>query len=174
MAVLPLMLLVASILVALIAPEYVRAQKAGDKLMLVVSSVHDGDTLKGVVQGTSASVTVRLGEIDAPELTQPHGVQSRDALRLLVSGDVVSVECQAIDRYRRVVGLVTASDGTPVNKMMLAFGCAWHYKQYSKSDQLSVTEAEARRIGFGLWSAELPEAPWDYRRRQRTRPKPTP
>ena len=68
-----------------------------------VVNVHDGDTIT-VKQGWQ-KVKVRLCGIDAPELAQPLGMQSRDHLRSLIAraGNQVNLYISDIDRYGRKV-----------------------------------------------------------------------
>ena len=55
-----------------------------------VTQVTDGDTLK--VQLSSWPITVRLGQIDAPESDQPYGRKAAAALRTLAGGRTVALE----------------------------------------------------------------------------------
>lgn len=48
-----------------------------------VLSVHDGDTMKVSRGGTQ--LRIRFACIDAPELSQPGGIESRDNLRQLIA-----------------------------------------------------------------------------------------
>ena len=57
----------------------------GSRITGTVSSVHDGDTI------TVAGNSIRLDSIDAPELMQAYGIQSRDNLANLVIGQSVTV-----------------------------------------------------------------------------------
>lgn len=128
----------------------------------VVSSVHDGDTIK------IGSTSVRLDSIDAPELAQTYGVQSRDNLAALVLYREVTVFYSKIDKYGRTVGSVFTNDCTYVNLQQVRSGSAWHYKQYQCEQAASVrsvfaaaqTAAEAADVG--LW-AFVATPPWVYR-----------
>ena len=53
---------------------------------------------------------------------------------------------------------------------------AWHYKQYSKDQELASAEVEARKKRLGLWAEKSPIAPWEWRKGSRnqtakTKPK---
>jgi endonuclease YncB( thermonuclease family) len=128
-----------------------------------VIGVHDGDTLKILVN--QRQTTIRLNAIDAPELGQPFGQKSKQALSSLVFGKTVLVEAKSTDRYGRAVGDARI-DGRSVNEHMLREGMAWHFKRYDNNERLAEIEAAARSAKRGLWIDANPEAPWDYRARQ--------
>jgi len=47
-----------------------------------------------------------------------------------------------------------------------------HFKRYNQSKALADLEIEAKKEKRGLWKAENPVAPWDYRKENRTPDKP--
>jgi endonuclease YncB( thermonuclease family) len=54
---------------------------------------------------------------------------------------------------------------------MAANGYAWRYKSYGKERQdLARAEQEARIVKKGIGATENPEAPWDYRAKQKKKP----
>ena len=77
-----------------------------------VVAVHDGDTI--TLKNESGQKKIRLAGIDAPELNQPFGVESRAALREVVLDKQVQVETSKTDKYGRVVGRVIL-DGVDIN-----------------------------------------------------------
>lgn len=91
----------------------------GSRITGTVSKVHDGDTI------TVAGYSIRLDSIDAPELKQAYGVQSRDNLANLVNGQPVTVTYAKKDKYGRIVGTVFKSDCTQVNLRQVETGSAW-------------------------------------------------
>lgn len=127
-----------------------------------VSSVYDGDTIK------IGSTNIRLDSIDAPELAQTYGTQSRNNLAALVLNKQVSVYYSKIDKYGRTVGSVFTSDCTYANLQQVRSGSAWHYKQYQCEQAASVrsvfaaAQAAAEEADLGLW-AFVATAPWVYR-----------
>jgi endonuclease YncB( thermonuclease family) len=127
-----------------------------------VVEVHDGDTI--VVDVGDGRRRVRLAEIDAPELAQPFGPESKAALEKRVAGKTVRVTWSAFDKWGRVVGNVYHDGGRWANNEMLACGMAWQYKEYSKDENLARLEAIVRSRKLGLWSQAAPQAPWDYRK----------
>jgi endonuclease YncB( thermonuclease family) len=128
----------------------------------VVTSVHDGDTIK------IGSTNIRLEGIDAPELAQTYGVQSRDNLRALVNGQTVTVYYNKIDRFGRTVGAVFNNSCVNVNLQQVRTGSAWHYKQYqceqsagARSD-FAAAQIAADIANRGLWAFSA-TSPWVYR-----------
>jgi micrococcal nuclease len=127
-----------------------------------VVGVQDGDTLT-CLDESGGQQKVRLAGIDAPEIGQDFGRQSRDALADLVFGRAVEVLEEGRDRQGRTIAKLLV-DGDDVNRRMVATGMAWHYSAYSTDPDLDGLEAEAREARKGLWSQPSPVAPWDYRR----------
>ena len=125
-----------------------------------VVAIHDGDTISALQRGRA--IKVRLNAIDAPELHQPFGQQSRRSLSGLCYGRFASIESEARDKYGRVVAHVRCG-GVDVNAEQIRRGMAWHYAKYSDSAELRNLEIEARERRRGLWSSGKPEPPWDYR-----------
>lgn len=128
----------------------------------IVSSVHDGDTIK------IGSVTVRLDSIDAPELRQTYGTQSRDNLANIALGKQVTVYYAKVDKYGRTVGSVFTNTCQYANLQQVLAGAAWHYKQYqceqpaSLRSEFAAAQSAAEAADRGLWAfAATP--PWVYR-----------
>lgn len=125
-----------------------------------VVAIHDGDTLTVLRHGRG--VRLRLNAVDAPELAQPFGRQSRKSLSNLCYGRYARVEEVGEDKYGRTLARVSCG-GLEANAEQLRRGMAWHYTQYSQDPALRQLEAEARRQGLGLWSDRRAEPPWLYR-----------
>jgi hypothetical protein len=49
---------------------------------------------------------------------------------------------------------------------MVEDGWAWHFKKYSKDQNLAKLEVIARSAKKGLWADPSPLAPWNYRARK--------
>ncbi|AGX88417.1 thermonuclease family protein [Candidatus Symbiobacter mobilis] len=128
----------------------------------VVTSVHDGDTIK------LGSTTVRLDAIDAPELAQTYGTQSRDNLKSLVEGKSVTVYYSKVDKYGRTVGSVFTSGCVFANLQQVRSGSAWHYKQYQCEQpadlriEFAAAQSAAESADLDLW-AFVATPPWVYR-----------
>ena len=91
----------------------------------VVRKVSDGDTF--VLNTDSGAYRVRLHAIDAPELKQNFGAESKEYLIHLIANDSVSVDVIDIDRYDRIVGKVSTRQYADVNLQMISTGMSWHY-----------------------------------------------
>ena len=125
-----------------------------------VVSIHDGDTIT-VLQGKQ-QVKVRLFGIDAPELKQPYGKMSKKFLEILIAGEVVEVEENGKDRYKRTIGTIYLGD-TDINAQMVASGYAWAYRKFSKKYTAQESRAKSQRLG--LWRDKESIPPWEWRRR---------
>ena len=125
-----------------------------------VVSIHDGDTIT-VLQGKQ-QIKVRLFGIDAPELKQPYGKKSKQFLANLIAGQMVEVEENGKDRYKRTIGTVYLG-GTDINAQMVENGYAWAYRKFSK--KYTPQESKAKKQGLGLWRDKEPIPPWEWRKR---------
>lgn len=79
---------------------------------------------------------------------------------------MVEVEEIDIDRYGRVVGLVSVGN-LVLNRHLVAYGYAWVYHRYCKRpfcSEWSKVEAKARKAKRGLWKNPNAIPPWQYRR----------
>jgi endonuclease YncB( thermonuclease family) len=132
-----------------------------DPYTATVVAVHDGDT---ITVRADKTVKIRLDGIDAPELKQPHGQDSKQALSSLVFGKSVLIKPKSKDRYGRTIARVEA-DGVDVSIKQATNGFAWWYRQYAKNDMtLANAESVAKSEKRGLWADSIQIAPWDYRK----------
>jgi micrococcal nuclease len=128
-----------------------------------VMSVEDGDSI------TVAQEPIRLASIDAPELDQAYGQQSRTHLAAMVLNQTVTVTYTEKDRFDRVVGTVFKSDCTNVNLNAVVQGAAWYYEAYRceidsrQRTALATAQASAKAAGLGLWATPPAVAPWIFR-----------
>lgn len=133
----------------------------------IVTKVHDGDSIHITPPGKKR-IIIRLAAIDAPEIDQSHGIESRDYLRSRILNKRVSAHCNKVDKYRRQVCVVWHNK-KDTNLAMLATGNAWYYerfrKEQSRSNQRAYSKAAAaaKKAGLGLWKDSKPVAPWDFR-----------
>ena len=125
--------------------------------------VVDGDTIRAEAKGKE--IKIRLVEIDAPEMNQPFGAQSKNFLnRLLYEKDVTLIS-QGEDRYGRVLGNLFSNE-LNVNMLMVKFGFAWVYDKYAKNSSLYKHQDQAKAENLGLWQAKDPIAPWVWRKQK--------
>ena len=141
--------------------------------MASVIKVHDGDTITVQRQDDSKEVVIiRLNRIDAPELKQTYGKESRDFLNNMIFGEIVDVDVQGRDMYGREVADLRYDD-LNVSSEMVINGMAWRYVKYDKDkgSQLPILEKDARDLKRGLWIYPDPKAPWIFRKEQKQKHK---
>ena len=125
--------------------------------------VVDGDTIKGNID--SKRITIRLVEIDAPEMDQPFGVESKRFLEKLIENKKVTLIAEGKDRYGRTLGELFVNKDN-INEKMVKSGFAWVYDRYVKSSLLYSYQDEAKSKTLGIWQSENPIAPWVWRRKK--------
>lgn len=136
-----------------------------------VTRVSDGDTLWVQPLPDGRFRKLRLDGIDAPEICQPGGVASRDALAARVLRQVVTVHERRRDDYgRALVKLQHAGDD--VAAVMVRQGQAWSYRWRHSDGPYAREEALARTQRQGLFAAGEAEHPRDFRRRHGPCPMP--
>ncbi|MFW6152649.1 MAG: thermonuclease family protein [Verrucomicrobiota bacterium] len=143
-----------------------------DSFTGIVDRVIDGDTVvveRACPLACGSLQRVRLAEIDAPELAQDYGEESKRALAELVLNKQVRIEYSEKDFFGRIVGRVyiTRADSieADVNAAMIAGGHAWWYKKYSDSKTLRELQETAKAGKVGLWEGQA-VAPWGFRRKR--------
>ncbi|RYH70119.1 MAG: thermonuclease family protein [Alcaligenaceae bacterium] len=140
-------------------------------ILCLVVAVADGDTLTARcgTLGQYKQVKVRLSAIDAPERRQPFGERSRQALAELCFGKEAAIRTVATDRYKRTVADVECG-GKDVGTTMVQSGTAWVYDAYAaKYPKLYPLQVEAQTRRVGLWIAQDPTPPWEWRKERRAR-----
>ncbi len=134
-----------------------------------VTHVSDGDTLWVRSVPTAEDprgrrLKLRLIGLDAPERCQPHGAQARDALKQRVLGRQVVVDVEATDAHGRALSRVVF-EGRDVGAALVRDGHAWSARWRDDPGPYAREETEARAARRGLFAAERPELPRDFRRR---------
>lgn len=131
----------------------------------------DGDTVD-VSWPNGEVVRIRLTAIDCPEDGQEWGDIATYGLVKLIGGRVVYLERDGIDFYGRTLATIYVEEECElinVNEKMVARGHAWVLRQFrtnlsdSRKDQLDRLEEWARSKRVGLWKAECPIPPWEWR-----------
>ena len=125
--------------------------------------VVDGDTIRAEAKGKE--IRIRLVEIDAPEMNQPFGAQSKNFLNRLLYEKEVTLIAEGEDRYGRVLGNLFSNE-LNVNMLMVKFGFAWVYDEYAKNSSLYKYQDQAKAENLGLWRAKDPIAPWVWRKQK--------
>ena len=130
----------------------------------VVVSVYDGDT---ITVRTTETIKIRLYGIDAPELKQPFGQASKQAMSSLVFGKTVTVKPDKKDRYGRLLARVEIA-GKDTSVKMVETGMAYWYQQYAKRDtELQSAQTKAQSAKLGIWSVPNAIAPWEFRKQKK-------
>ena len=136
-----------------------------DSFRARVVRVKDGDSIVVERYDVKRKSEIRLAGIDAPELAQPWGIQSRSALRRITLGKDVTVEVTDRDRYGRLVAKVWQGKAY-VNAAMTLSGNAWAFDRYLPDKAIRAGQEEARRKQVGLWSLpkdqQIPPASWRH------------
>ena len=130
-----------------------------------VIRVSDGDTCD-VETPTGRIVRIRIYGIDAPELAQPFGKESRKYVDKKLLRQQVIIEKYYDDQYGRCVGRVILND-KDLALELLEEGIVWHYVQYCNDPAYAEAEQQARKEQKGLWKSsagEEPVPPWEYRK----------
>ena len=134
----------------------------------IIVNVVDGDTVH-LLNDNQEKLKVRLHHIDAPELDQSYGKESKFALEQLILNKKVTVISDKKDKYKRLLGVISL-DEVDVNLEMIKAGAAWHFKKYAKFDQAQdqylvydENEHQAKLKKIGLWK-EKAISPWLWRK----------
>ena len=129
-----------------------------------VIGVVDGDSITVKIDQTE--YRIRLAEIDAPEIAQLWGKESKLALKEKLENKEVIIEVIDVDRYSRLVARIFL-DGSQTNREMLEEGHAWVYLEYLRDESLLTSEVLARRKKLGLWGSAEAIPPWQWRKNMR-------
>ncbi len=145
--------------------------KKGQDLACKVTRVIDGDTLDVEVRrlwSRPRVYRVRLFAIDAPEMSQPMGRESRDFLAQEIAGESCRMRVMDTDRYRRIVAVIYRRRYLKsVNVAMVRAGYAYAYEQYGSLPRLKRAENRARARRLGVWQRSGQTLPWEYRQSRR-------
>ncbi len=132
-----------------------------------ISKISDGDTLH-IESINKKKIKVRLAGIDAPELNQPFGKNSKKILTNFLNKNI-KLRVLSKDRYKRTIGIIYYNNHD-INYHILKSGAAWAYKKYLYQLPISVKkkyqslEALSRKNKIGLWKDSNPIPPWKWRK----------
>ena len=127
--------------------------------------IPDGDTVF-VEGGKYDGKRIRLKGIDAPERTQAFSRKSQKMLLQKIKGKTLKVVVHELDKYDRFLGTIYLGDRN-INREMVAEGWAWAYTYKGFTELYEAEMKKARADKLGLWQDKSPEAPWDFRRKQK-------
>ncbi len=129
-----------------------------------VTKVVDGDTLH--VQPAQGGVTrkLRIKGIDAPEVCQAWGLQSREALARLVWGQRVTVQLNDVEDHGRWLANVFVN-GEDVGARLVAQGHAWSYQFRRDPGPYVFQQQQAAINRLGLFGQPQAMRPREFRQR---------
>ena len=117
-----------------------------------VVRVKDGDTY--VFRKGNTDFTVRLKNVDAPELKQPFGYLSFVYTSKLITGKMVSYDSTGKDFYGRVLADVWINNQR-LDSTLISNGWAWHYQEYINDTLLKSLMVSAINANKGLWKCGM-------------------
>jgi len=145
--------------------------------------VIDGDTLV-VKMDEGEEFTVDVWGVDAPELGQPYGERARRYVEDLIErtrDTLPAYDLWVEERLREndgaMLGIVRIvighsipdhsrlAVGREIHFQVIRDGFGWHCKKVAPDDEeLAAAEKKARQDKRGLWAAEKPMPPWEWRK----------
>ncbi len=129
-----------------------------------VTQVRDGDTVWVQPLHGGEVQKVRLLGLDAPEICQPWGLQSRDALHAVLHAHVVEVQGQYRDSYGRLLAHLSRQ-GRDVGAWMVANGHAWSYSYRGRPAAYEAQQTAAQNQHLGLFADPQAMQPRWFRKR---------
>jgi len=117
-----------------------------------VVRVKDGDTY--VLRKGNTDFTVRLKNVDSPELKQPYGYLAFVNTSKLILGKIVSYDSTGKDLYGRVLADILI-DNKRLDSTLIRNGWAWHYQTYSNDTLLKSMMVLAINEKIGLWKCGM-------------------
>lgn len=140
-----------------------------EKIEYKVLYISDGDTIavKEIKKETLVGnlIKIRLYGIDAPEIKQDYGYESKKKLIELIRDKNINIKEINKDKYGRVVGIVYLN-GKNINEEMVKGGHAWWYREYDKNNKiLEKYEMEAKKNKIGLFAKKGYIEPWKFRKK---------
>jgi len=129
-----------------------------------VTKVVDGDTLHVQPAQGGASQKLRIKGIDAPEVCQAWGLQSREALARLVWGQPVTVKLNDVDDHGRWLAQVFVN-GEDVGARLVAQGHAWSYQFRRDPGPYVFQQQQAAINRLGLFAQPQAMRPREFRQR---------
>ena len=126
-----------------------------------VVKVSDGDSF--YLKSGNRTYRIRMYGIDAPELHQEYGIDSKQYLEYIILNENIDVKVMDEDKYGRKIGKVFYKS-KDINLQMLESGNAWLYEYYAKNERkYKKAFKNARENKIGLWKHENLENPRQYR-----------
>lgn len=131
-------------------------------ITVIVMSVYSADTLVVYDPVNKRSSTVIMASIDCPEQKQDYFWQSRAFVYGMLQNHKIGIRERA--KTSSNTPLVDVYFGSLyVNEYLVKMGYCWSY--FSSDDSFKEYEAQARKMGLGLWALPKPIPPWEFRRK---------
>ena len=141
-------------------------------LLCLVLAVPDGDSLRMKCEERVKPISVRLIEVDAPEVKhsgfvriaqQPYGKEAQQSLSALCYGKQATVHTYGLDKYRRTLAHVDCGTGD-VNSIQVATGSAWSFMP-KRGSHIPALQKAAQDQKAGLWALPDPIPPSTWRKK---------
>jgi micrococcal nuclease len=129
----------------------------------LVTQVIDAATVRFTPQGGTA-ITVRVRDIDPPEICQPWGSEAKAALSALVLNKPATLRAGPADSKGRTLGVLIV-DEVNVGRRMVEEGNAWSVRWRNDAGPLVKQERMAKALGRGLHATAGAVMPREWRRR---------
>lgn len=129
----------------------------------LVTQVVDAATVRFTPSGGSA-ITVRVRDIDPPEICQPWGNEAKAALSALVLNKTATLRAGPADAKGRTVGVLIVDD-VNIGNRMVEDGNAWSMRWRNDAGPLVKQERMAKALGRGLHNTAGAVMPREWRRR---------
>ena len=117
----------------------------------IVTHVSDGDTVWVQPLKGGEAKKIRLLGLDAPEVCQAWGPQSREALHGVLQGQLVEVKGRHRDTYGRLLAKIF-HQGHDIGAWMVAHGHAWSSGDLQRSGPYDALQLQAQAQHLGLFS----------------------
>lgn len=125
--------------------------------------VVDGDTIHvRRLTGSSKAIKVRIVGIDAPEICQQGGPESRGALQRRLMRQKVVVQGRRYDDYDRLLAQISHKNDD-IGRWMVIEGQAWSYRYSAGINPYASEQRRARIEGRGLFKPDQVETPIEPR-----------
>ena len=133
----------------------------------LILSCYDGDTCRAQ-DINSKVIKIRLACIDAPELSQKRGRESREFINDLVQKKNVTIDFVGKGAFKRDVAFLKLRDKS-INLELLRHGMAEVYEGHTKYSKKECYKAQiaARHYKRGLWKDKNRIPPTLYRKLKR-------
>lgn len=117
-------------------------------LCINAQRVIDGDTFH------YRGLKIRLANIDAPELSQIGGKESKEQLIKLIKNRTLKYKILKFDRYNRAICNVSIN-GKDLSLEMVVTGYAFVYRRYCSSQTFFRAEEKAKTQKLGIWKYNI-------------------